>query len=77
MLWLAGRPPLEVAGAELLLNPLQKLLCWVPVVPCVGYGINSEALGVTVLRTTSCQTTGNPASSDGKQPFYIQQPATR
>lgn len=49
MLWLAGRPPLEVAGAELLLNPLQKLLCWVPAVLCVGYSINSQALGTTVL----------------------------
>lgn len=77
MLWLAGRPPLEVAGAELLLNPLQKLLRWVPAVLCVGYGINSEALGVTVLHITSCQTTEDSGSLDSKQLFYIQQPATR
>lgn len=77
MLQLAGRPPLELAGAELLLNPLQKLPCWVPAVLCVSYGINSVALGVTVLRTTSCRTTEDSASSDGKQPFYIQQPAMR
>lgn len=56
--WLAGKPPLEVTGAELLLNLLQKLLCWVPVVLSVGYSINSEASGVTAVCTMSCQKTG-------------------
>lgn len=77
MLWSAGRPSLQVVGAELLLNPFQKLLCWVPEVLCVGYSINSEALGVIVLCTTDCQKTEDSASLDSKQLFYIQQPATR
>lgn len=74
---MAGKPLLEVTGAELLLNLIQKLLCWVSVVLGVGYGINSEALGVTSLCTMSYQITEDSASSDGKQPFSIQQPAIR